>query len=122
MKTKLNKGYKPGDDSKLFDYPGRNKLDWEKKFDENFPELSVIEGQGEEGSIHGFNATDYVKLFIKSILIKQKEEILGLECLKEEKPNNTLVGTALGNIVKENKNYIRNQIKEAINNLDTKNE
>lgn len=39
-----------------------------KDFDNKFPELSVIEGQGDEGSIHGYDAKPYVKDFLKSSL------------------------------------------------------
>ena len=35
-----------------------------EKFDKNYPELSVIEGQGDEGSIHGYDAKPYIKEFI----------------------------------------------------------
>ena len=48
--------------------------EWEKEFDKLFPELSVIEGQGDEGSIHGYDAKPYVKDFISKTLQQQREE------------------------------------------------
>lgn len=45
-----------------------------KEFDEKFPELSVIEGQGDEGSIHGYDAKPYVKQFLLDQMDKAYEE------------------------------------------------
>jgi len=47
---------------------------WEIEFYKEFPSLSVIEGQGDEGSIHGYDAKPYVKDFITKTLQQQREE------------------------------------------------
>ena len=51
-----------------------------EKFDKNYPELSVIEGQGDEGSIHGYDAKPYIKELIRNTIEESyksgKEEVL----------------------------------------------
>jgi predicted transport protein len=56
--------------------PDRVICKWKKEFDKKFPELSVIDGQGDEGSIHGYIANRYVKDFISKTLQQQRREIL----------------------------------------------
>jgi len=55
--------------------------EWSVDFDRKFPELGVIEGVTDSGSICGYDATDVVKSFIRSLLTsklsEQRSEMMG---------------------------------------------
>jgi hypothetical protein len=54
--------------------PSPQPEEWSVRFDKQFKELSVVSGVGEQGNLHGYDATPYVKEFIKSEIRKAEEK------------------------------------------------
>ena len=111
---------------KSLDKKKTKELDWEIEFDKKFHTTwikshdSMIGLNPVYAGVKCYLVDSFkVKSFISSLLLKQKQQILNLECLKEDNGvyDDGVCGLVQNPIKQEYRNQLRKEIKEEIKKL-----